>query len=353
MFNTHQVIVAATGAALVLSALAVPVLVLAALRLRSAAAVWWRRRREAWRRVRSEDTLKHVYHCELRGQSATHDSLVGSLQLRPPAAVRLIAGLEAQGLLKSAANGVTLTADGRQLALQVIRAHRLWERYLVDEWRMAIAEVTAEAVRREHIRLPGQLDALDAAIGHPAVDPHGDPIPTADGELAASPTRAITDWPSGMPARIVHLEDEPRSIFATIVATGLRLGQVIRVVRADAEQIVLSDGEREQRLSPIVAANVFVAAVDGEQVRSRPRLTELEIGQRATVHGLDQSLQGLTRRRLLDLGLTPGTSISAEISSLFGDPVAYRVRGALISLRREQAQQVLIDTKNAGVGDDV
>ncbi|MEE8385244.1 MAG: FeoA family protein [Dehalococcoidia bacterium] len=75
---------------------------------------------------------------------------------------------------------------------------------------------------------------------------------------------------------------------------------------------------------------------------SAPRLTSLRPGQTATVRALDNALQGAGRSRLLDLGLTPGTTVAAERSSMFRDPVAYRIRGALVALRRQQADLVLI-----------
>ncbi len=77
-------------------------------------------------------------------------------------------------------------------------------------------------------------------------------------------------------------------------------------------------------------------------VASAPRLTSLRPGQTATVQALDNALQGAGRSRLLDLGLTPGTTVAAERSSMFRDPVAYRIRGALVALRRQQADLVLI-----------
>jgi Fe2+ transport system protein FeoA len=77
----------------------------------------------------------------------------------------------------------------------------------------------------------------------------------------------------------------------------------------------------------------------------------LRPGQRATIEKLSDALQGFTRRRLLDLGLTPGTTITAELSSFARDPVAYRVRGTLIALRKEQAVHVLVRTDGNGGAD--
>jgi DtxR family Mn-dependent transcriptional regulator len=304
----------------------------------------WRRLRQAHRRARVEDVLKHLHACEWRGGLATPESLAGALRLSARAASRLIADMRAQGWLTTT-DGLRLTPQGVQLALPVIRAHRLWERYLADEARMPLTAIHAEAERREHDHSAEALSALDAALGHPVSDPHGDPIPTAEGLVARAATQPLNDWPLNVPARIVHLEDEPAIIFNQIVAEGLRPGQVVRVIEAGARRVVLTDGERTHTLAPSVAANVFVAPDGaGEPLRPPRNLTALRVGQQATVDRLDDSLQGFTRRRLLDLGLTPGTIVAAQMRSLMGDPTAYRVRGALIALRREQAEKVLIST---------
>lgn len=304
---------------------------------------WWRRRRKARERVVAEDALKHLYTCASGDATATPESLSAVLHRSTTATLGITARLEGQGLIRSTPDALSLTAKGSRLALEVIRAHRLWERYLVDEARMPLVNVHAEAERREHELSGEALDAFDAALGYPSIDPHGDPIPTARGELAKIPAKPITDWPLDTPARVVHLEDEPGAVFAQIVAEGFYLGQIIRVVDSDARRIVLTDGEETYILAPIVAANIFVEP-SAERVEAVParRLASLRPGQSATIRGLEDTLQGFTRRRLLDLGLTPGTPITAEMWSLGRDPVAYRVRGSLIALRREQAAQVLI-----------
>ena len=315
-----------------------------ALSCRRTATGWFRRLRETRRRVLAEDALKHVHHCELRGHPATSESLAGALRRRPRAIVKLITGLEAQGWLRSSADGLSLTSEGARLAIQVIRAHRLWERFLVDEARMPLVDVHAEAERREHTQTAEQLDALDAAMGHPTTDPHGDPIPTADGELARQSAKSVIEWPLRTPARIVHLEDEPEAVFAQIAAIGLRPGQVIQVLESDARRLVIAEGDETHVLAPIVGANISVCALEAEPKASatRSRLTVLKPGQRAVVYQLADTLQGFTRRRLLDLGLTPGVAIEVETTGVFRDPVAYRVRGSLIALRREQAHHVWI-----------
>jgi DtxR family Mn-dependent transcriptional regulator len=153
----------------------------------------------------------------------------------------------------------------------------------------------------------------------------------------------LTEWTTEAPGRIVHLEDEPPIVYAQILAAGLRVGQIVRVLDTTAERILLTDGETEFRLAPGVAANVSVAPV-GEQAELPPgtvSLSDLSDDADAEVVELDDACQGFTRRRLLDLGFTPGTHVRSEMRTFAGDPRAYRVRGVLIALRREEARQIL------------
>jgi DtxR family Mn-dependent transcriptional regulator len=110
------------------------------------------------------------------------------------------------------------------------------------------------------------------------------------------------------------------------------------------QRYLLTDGEHEYRLAPAVAANVSVAPLpENEMARAQAvSLVELAHDQKAEIVELDEAVQGFTRRRFLDLGLTPGTMIYPELINFFGDPRAYRVRGTLIALRKDQASQIWV-----------
>jgi DtxR family Mn-dependent transcriptional regulator len=304
----------------------------------------WRGYRINRQREQVEDALKHLLNREQSGRHASPESLAGGLQLSPAAVLRLVKRMEIQGLLQSRPDGLHLTPQGERWALQVVRAHRLWEGYLAYEARLPLEKIHGEAHRREHHLTVQQVDELDARLGYPQNDPHGDPIPNRDGVLAEEPGKSLTDWPMDTPGKIVHLEDEPPVAYAQILAEGLRLGQVVRVLEAAPERILLSDGESEFRLAPSVAANVFVAAIPASPA-SQPGvipLSELADGSQGEVVALDEACQGFTRRRLLDLGMTPGAHLVPEMRNFFGDPRAYRIRGTLIALRKEQAGQVWV-----------
>ncbi len=295
--------------------------------------------RAAQEREQVEDALKHLLDREQHGRQASPESLAGALDIPRARVTRLIQDMETQGLLESRGSDINLTTQGERWAMHVVRAHRLWERYLTDEARMPLEKIHGESERREHSLTESQLNDLDAALGHPTRDPHGDPIPTRNGTLLKAEGMPLTAWQAEGPVRIVHLEDEPAIAFEQILAAGLRLGQTIRILDRSPKRILLTDGETEYRLAPAVAANVSVAALpesETAKANSIP-LAELTFNQRAEILILDEAVQGFTRRRFLDLGLTPGTMIYPELQNFFGDPRAYRVRGTLIALRKDQA----------------
>jgi DtxR family Mn-dependent transcriptional regulator len=312
--------------------------------------VLWLRRRggEARTRRRVEDALKHLFDLEYRGRRASLSSLSGTLRLADDQVLRLVARMQALGLVRANGQEFDLTPDGERLALQVVRAHRLLERYFADEARLPLSQIHAAAERREHSLSPGEVDRLAAALGHPEFDPHGDPIPSRDGAVPPASGTPVTSWPAETSGRIVHLEDEPAIAFAQIVAAGLRVGQTVRVLQTTAERVLLTDGENEYRLAPAVAANVFLAPAPGLTLPSGTvPLSDLPNDVPATVVALDDACQGFSRRRLMDLGFTEGASIRPVLKTFAGDPRAYEVRGTIVAVRRDQASHVLVRPADA------
>jgi DtxR family Mn-dependent transcriptional regulator len=300
--------------------------------------------RQAARRERLEDALKVVHAHAHEGRPATAEDLAAELRLGRSRANRLIEDLRGQVLVESRRDGLYLTPEGERWALQIVRAHRLWERYLAGEARLPLERVHREAHRREHTLTPAEVNDLEVRLGYPDHDPHGDLIPSRDGELVERPATSLVDWPVQAPGIIVHLEDEPTIAYAQLLAEGLDLGQTVRVLEKTADRIAISNGEREVRLATAVARQVHLApAPEPPSARAGVvALSRLPDQAEAEVVAIDDRLQGYTRRRLLDLGLTPGTRLVAEMRNFLGDPRAYRIRGTLIALRREQAEEIWV-----------
>lgn len=295
-------------------------------------------------REQIEHALKYLLDRQYQLQESTQDLLSRTLRLSRAESTKLIERMVGQGLIEAQGANLSMTPGGERWALQIIRAHRLWERYLAYEAHMPLERIHKEAHRLEHKTSEHQLEELDAALGFPTQDPHGDPIPSAEGKINISETTSILDWPADKSASIVHLEDEPPLAYQQILASGIRLGMTVRVLERSPERVVLSDGENEFHLAPAVAANIHVVSVRGPKMREPglKSLMELQDNQRAEIVSLDETVQGFTRRRFLDLGLTPGATVYPELPNFFGEPRAYRIRGTLIALRKDQASQIWV-----------
>lgn len=306
----------------------------------------WRRNRRLNSRRAVEDALMHIHQRQHEGRPASVESLSSSLRMPPRSILGLIQRMEGQRLLIVSGDGIHLSTEGHRWALQVVRAHRLLERYLADETSVPMEELHSRAHRLEHSVSTDELNKLDADLGHPAFDPQGDPIPSAGGEEPpVIAGRSLVDWPTNTTAQIVHIEDEPDEVYAQIVAEGLEPGMVVNVIESSETRLVIETERMEVAvLAPVVAANVSVVKTSGEtHARQGRRLSSLKMGEPGRVIAIDSACRGLTRRRFLDLGITPGVMIEPVMESAFRDPTAYRVRGSLIALRREQSDLIRIE----------
>ena len=305
---------------------------------------WLRRGRRLSQRVQIEDALKHILNCELADQTATVQSLAGVLEIPPIRAHDLVTNLGSMRLSQLSERGLVLTDDGRAYALRILRTHRLLERYFADRTGVPPADGHDLAESAEHGLSEVEVEALAAKMGHPAYDPHGDPIPTRAGQLPPAHGIPLGALAAGDTATVIHVEDEPATVFHRLLSLGVNVAVPVKMIKADPNGIEVLIGGVARRFDPLMASAVTVERVaegDGHTVLFE-RLDDLKPGQRAIVVQIAPTVQGPQRRRLLDLGVLPGTDIVAELQSPSGDPMAYRIRGALIALRRPQARGIYI-----------
>ncbi|MCJ7716654.1 MAG: FeoA domain-containing protein [Anaerolineales bacterium] len=309
--------------------------------------LFWRlqKRGELTEKVLIEDTLKYIFKCERNQKTATVESLAGALSTSLGQASEILAITQARGLLELNENSFYLTNAGKMTATQIVRAHRLWERYLADATGFEEEDWHQQAERLEHKLSTAELDRLSASLGHPTHDPHGDPIPTKRGDYVTHGGLPLSDLGLQTPARIVHIEDEPDVIYAQIVAEDLHPRMVVEVDEINATRIRFWSEDQEHVLAPIVAANISViplaAKVHDQKIDGIP-LDTLKPGQAGVVTGISSLSRGMERRRLFDLGIIPGTEIKVEMVNPGGDPTAYRIRGSVIALRSTQARLIKV-----------
>lgn len=304
----------------------------------------WKKSIYASKKVLIEDALKYLYNCEYNNTTCSLNGIAGNLSISADDATDIISKLESMGLVSAKKNELSLTSDGRSYALRVIRVHRLWEKYLADETSVTEHEWHKKAEELEHTLSPEQADLLAAQIGNPVFDPHGDPIPSASGDLPIKKGKLLTEMKAGEFANIIHVEDEPNAIYSQIVAQGLYPGMQIRMIEVSDKRVKFIANGDECILSPLIAKNITVGVIKLEkQVEGKFKtLSSLKVGEQGTILGIAKALRGQQRRRLMDLGIVPGTKIEAELESLTGDPVAYRVRGTTVALRKQQTEKIYL-----------
>ncbi len=307
----------------------------------------WRvqKRRGLTEKVLIEDTLKYIFHCERNQKTASLESLAGALSTSQAHASEILALTQARGLVEMAEGRFKLTDTGKRTATQIVRAHRLWERYLADATGYREGDWHQQAERLEHMLSEEELDRLSAKLGHPTHDPHGDPIPTRRGDWITHGGMPLSDLAPNKPARIVHIEDEPEVIYAQIVAEELHPSMIVEVDELTVNRIRFWSEDQEHILAPIVAANISVIPLPEEKPVERVEgvpLDSLLPGESGVVTGISSLTRGIERRRLFDLGIIPGTVISAELVNPGGDPTAYRIRGTVIALRSAQARLIRV-----------
>jgi len=296
-------------------------------------------------RILLEDALKHLHKSERHSGQATLESLAGALSISTSQAANLLIELQQQELVKLHGEYFALTPQGRDYALRILRAHRLLEKYLAENTGYDEPEWHELAEQYEHQLTNEALEDLSFQLGNPTHDPHGDPIPTPEGELVLHGGKPLTDMNVNSQYYIVHMEDEPEVVYAQLVAEGLHTGMQLTLTEISSTRVRFWANGDEHVLAPIVASSISVLAVPQEIPETKENgepLSSLEQGCEGKVISLSPRLRAAERRRMMDLGILPGTVIQAELVSPGGDPIAYRVRGALIALRKEQTRFIEI-----------
>lgn len=178
-----------------------------------------------------ENYLKHVLLL-----SEGHDELVPmgalatALAVVPGTATTMVKALADEGLVEhQPRHGVRLTGEGRRVALNVLRKHRLVETFLVNVLKMDWSKVHDEAEQLEHAISDEVLDRLDALLGHPTADPHGDPIPSRQGKMSSQVYATLATCVTDRALRIVRITEQSTEFLQFAEQNGLQPGTTIRV----------------------------------------------------------------------------------------------------------------------------
>lgn len=289
--------------------------------------------------VEAEDALKAAYGLQEKGGTWDSEELARCMGLPGAMAGDIAGALVTFGWAEEDAGGkMHLTEMGEARARELIRAHRLWEHYLVQREGMSLEAVHAEAHRREHETSLEELERLDEELGHPAWDPHGHVIPAPGSPVPASLARSLLEEGSpGSRLRIASLDDEPAELLAQLVALGLKPGVDVEVLEQEPAVLrVRLDGT----VIPLASAAARHVSVVPTPVLPVP-MGELPVGSQARVVEIAGS--GKHQRRMLDMGFVPGAEVITIRKAPLGDPIEYRIKGTAVALRSKDADSILVE----------
>lgn len=209
-----------------------------------------------------EDYLKTVYaHTEWQPDPITPKVLADKLGVAPSSVTEMVKKMAAQGLVAHVPYGpLRLTEAGLERALAVVRRHRLIETWLVAEMGYAWDEVHDEAEVLEHAMSDRLLESIDARLGRPARDPHGDAIPTASGEVASEPFVLLSEAPSAHVGRVIRISDRDPEVLRELERRGIRPGVEVSVTDAAADLVALRAAGVTTEVTREVALAIWVSA---------------------------------------------------------------------------------------------
>jgi len=208
--------------------------------------------KDATRTPAVEDYAKAIFALEARSEEpVSTNALAERLGITPGSVSAMLKRLDELGLITHVPyRGVRLTDDGRRIALEVIRHHRLLERYLADALGMPWDRVHAEAEVLEHVISEDLEELIAAKLGHPTVDPHGDPIPTADLELREPQTDRMESMQPGDEGRFVRVSDSDPAMLRYLAECGIAPGErfAVRDRQPFGGPLFVVFGEREHAI---------------------------------------------------------------------------------------------------------
>jgi DtxR family transcriptional regulator, Mn-dependent transcriptional regulator len=213
-----------------------------------------------------EDYLKTIFLLATRGETVTTGLLAKEMQVSSPSVSAMVKRLE-DGELVRRGRTIDLTASGERAALRVVRRHRLLETFLVEALDMPWDEVHEEAEQLEHALSDRLEDRIDAALGHPTHDPHGDPIPSRAGSHDETWGQPLATAPDGCRFRIERVSDRLSDALRYLGERGLRPGAVLEVGEQEpygGPRWVALDGER-LALAPLLTGLIHGCVETGEQ----------------------------------------------------------------------------------------
>ncbi|MBX0335460.1 metal-dependent transcriptional regulator [Pontibacter sp. HSC-14F20] len=212
-----------------------------------------------------ENYIKAIYKLSDGGTHEVNtNAIADALDTKAASVTDMLRKLSAKGIADYVKyRGVTLTEKGERVALQIIRKHRLWEVFLVEKLKFNWDEVHDMAEELEHINSDLLIRRLDEFLGYPKFDPHGDPIPTEDGEMNTKQQRLLAELEVNGSGTVVGVNDTQPLFLQYLDKMGIFLGAKIKVIDKipyDNSLEINLENKKNLVVSSEVARNIFLSA---------------------------------------------------------------------------------------------
>jgi len=210
-----------------------------------------------------ENYLKTIFNLSNQTQSKVNLKAISDILGNNPASViDMLKKLKIKKLIEyDKSSGAMLTKEGLKVALHIVRKHRLWEVFLNEKLGYNWAEVHDIAEQLEHIKYPDLADRLDKYLGFPEYDPHGDPIPKANGELAVAFKRTLSELKPGESGRVVAVKDTSSPFLEYLQSLKINIGTQIKVLEHivfDGSILIETEQQTKQSVSRKFSENLLI-----------------------------------------------------------------------------------------------
>lgn len=209
-----------------------------------------------------ENYLKAIYHLQtVSGKEISTNAIAKKLATKASSVTDMVKKLaEKEVLTYVKYQGVSLTDLGKQIAVGVIRKHRLWEVFLVEKLNFSWDEVHDVAEQLEHIKSPKLINELDAFLGFPKMDPHGDPIPDKDGNFQKIEKKLLSTLEENQSGICIGVNDSSSEFLKYLDKSGISLGQQIKVLSKEPfdGSVKILVNHRELSISHKISNNIYI-----------------------------------------------------------------------------------------------
>lgn len=208
-----------------------------------------------------ENYLKAIYHLQVHSETVSTNHLAQQLQTKPASVTDMMKKLQAKGLLHyKPYYGFSLSTEGRKAALHIVRRHRLWEAFLAEKLHFGWHEVHEVAEELEHVGNKKLIEQLDAYLGYPQFDPHGDPIPDSKGKINTVKETALAQVPRQQAFVVSRIRNQSGDMLQLLHHLQIQIGSRLEVVRHfpyDGSLEVLAD-KKKCTISAQLADNIMM-----------------------------------------------------------------------------------------------